>query len=116
MPSSHALDHSFNRYNCFIHPIDRFSAPHHTIPKRVVSVLSCSLRDKYGNVFSIKLGSHKFVMASSSEAVQEMLVKKSGDYAGRQQTYFVEKLTLGKKASFCKSLRTTLNAFEFVTL
>ncbi|KAJ7369554.1 hypothetical protein OS493_038133 [Desmophyllum pertusum] len=36
-------------------------------------------------------------MASTPEAVKEMLVKKSADYAGRQQTYSVEVGTLGGK-------------------
>ncbi len=47
-----------------------------------------SLRENYGRVFSIKLGSYKFVMASTP-------VKKSADYAGRQQTYSIEAGTLG---------------------
>ena len=34
-------------------------------------------------------------MASTPEAVREMLVKKSADYAGRQQTYSVMAATLG---------------------
>ena len=44
----------------------------------------------------MKLGSYRFVMASTPEAVKEMLVQRSADYAGRQQTYFFEKATLGK--------------------
>ena len=35
-------------------------------------------------------------MASTPEAVKEMLVQRSADYAGRQQTYFFEKATLGR--------------------
>ena len=42
------------------------------------------------------MGSYKFVMASSREAVHEMLVKKSADYAGRPQTYAFYTQTLGK--------------------
>ncbi|KAL9969841.1 hypothetical protein ACROYT_G022108 [Oculina patagonica] len=56
-----------------------------------------SLGEKYGRVFSLKLGSYKFVMASSPEAVKEMLVKKSVEYAGRPQTYSVNTRTLGGK-------------------
>jgi len=41
------------------------------------------------------MGSYKFVMASTPEAVKEMLVQKSADYAGRQQTYFFQRATLG---------------------
>jgi len=41
------------------------------------------------------MGSYKFVMASTPEAVKEMLVQKSADYAGRQQTYFFQQATLG---------------------
>ena len=33
----------------------------------------------------MKVGSYKFVMASTPDAVKEVLVKKSADYAGRQQ-------------------------------
>ncbi|KAJ7369556.1 hypothetical protein OS493_038136 [Desmophyllum pertusum] len=56
------------------------------------------LRGNYGRVFSLKLGSYKFVMASTPEAVKEMLVTKSADYAGRQQTYGLCAITLGKLA------------------
>ena len=55
-----------------------------------------SLRKNYGRVFSLKLGSYKVVMASTPEAVKEVLVKKSADFAGRQQTYSVLAGTLGR--------------------
>ena len=42
------------------------------------------------------MGSYKFVMASTSEAVKEMLVQKSADYAGRPQTHFFQEFTLGR--------------------
>jgi len=58
-------------------------------------MLLCSLKENYGYVFSIKIGSYKFVMASSPEAVREMLVKKSTEYAGRPQTYSIDTRTLG---------------------
>ena len=35
-------------------------------------------------------------MASTSEAVKEMLVNKSAEYAGRKQTYSIQVATLGK--------------------
>jgi len=60
-----------------------------------VFVLFCSLREKYGGVFSLKLGSYRFVMASAPEAVNEMLVKKSADFAGRPKTYSFEIQSLG---------------------
>lgn len=59
-------------------------------------VLCCSLRENYGRVLSLKLGSYKFVMASNPEAIKEMLVKKSADYSGRPQTYSVLAATLGR--------------------
>ena len=59
-------------------------------------MLFYSLRENYGRVFSLKLGSYKLVMASTPEAVKEMLVQRSADYAGRQQTYFFEQATLGR--------------------
>ncbi|KAL9986762.1 hypothetical protein ACROYT_G000955, partial [Oculina patagonica] len=46
-----------------------------------------SLRERYGRIFALKLGSYKCVMASSPGAVNEMLVKKSVEYAGRPLTY-----------------------------
>lgn len=45
----------------------------------IKSVLLCSLRKTYGRVLSLKIGSYKLVMASSPEAVKEMLIQKSGD-------------------------------------
>ena len=42
------------------------------------------------------MGSYKFVMASTPEAVKEMLVQRSADYAGRPQTHFFVELTLGR--------------------
>ena len=38
-------------------------------------------------------------MAASPDAVHELLVKKSADYAGRQQTYALFSITLGKRSS-----------------
>jgi len=40
-------------------------------------------------------------MASTPEAVQEVLVKKSVDYAGRQQTYSFYTLSLGMLKHQC---------------
>ena len=56
----------------------------------------CSLRTTYGGVFSLKIGSYKFVMASTPEAVKELLVTKSVDFAGRPQTFSSIRRTLGK--------------------
>ena len=54
-----------------------------------------SFYKKYGPVFSIKLGKYKVVVASSPVAVHEILVKRSGDYAGRRQSYAFQRSTLG---------------------
>ena len=59
------------------------------------SIYYCSLRENYGGIFSLKLGSYKVVMAATSEAVKEMLVTKSGDFAGRPQTFAFYNITLG---------------------
>ncbi|XP_068699808.1 steroid 17-alpha-hydroxylase/17,20 lyase-like [Montipora foliosa] len=56
-----------------------------------------SLRTTYGGVFSLKIGSYKFVMASTPEAVKELLVTKSVDFAGRPQTFSTIRRTLGGK-------------------
>ncbi|XP_078374661.1 steroid 17-alpha-hydroxylase/17,20 lyase-like isoform X2 [Oculina patagonica] len=56
-----------------------------------------SLRRKYGKLFSLKLGSYKFVVAGSSEAVREVLVTRSADFGGRPKTYTLETLSLGYK-------------------
>ena len=66
-----------------------------TLPFTFLKLLHCSLRDKYNGIFSVKLGSFKAVMASSSEAVKEVLVKKSADYAGRPQMHVFYESTLG---------------------
>ncbi|KAL9969531.1 hypothetical protein ACROYT_G021755 [Oculina patagonica] len=56
-----------------------------------------SLKEKYGRVFSLKLGSYKLVMVTTPEAIKEMLVKKSADYAGRPQTYGNVAASIGGK-------------------
>ena len=65
----------------------------------------CSLKENFGGVFSLKLGSYNFVMASTTDAVKEVLVKKSADYAGRPQMHVFYTSTLGMlHGRFC-SLR-----------
>ncbi|CAH3154020.1 unnamed protein product [Porites evermanni] len=53
-----------------------------------------SLRQNYGGVSSLRIGSHKLVMASTPEAVKEILVTRSADFAGRQRTYSLKERTL----------------------
>ena len=64
--------------------------------QKIYFALFYSLKENYGRVFSLKMGSFKFVMASSPEAVKEMLVQRSADYAGRPQTHFFVEFTLGR--------------------
>ena len=66
------------------------------LSNRCRSYFLCSLRKNYGGVFSLKMGSYKFVMASTPEAVKEVLVRKSVEYAGRPQTYSTVTRTLGR--------------------
>ena len=54
-----------------------------------------SLKKTYGDIFSLKVGGYNLIMASSSEAVKEMLVKKSADFSGRSDLYTFYKITLG---------------------
>ncbi|XP_068737026.1 steroid 17-alpha-hydroxylase/17,20 lyase-like [Montipora capricornis] len=56
-----------------------------------------SLRKKYGSVYSLKLGSYKFVLAEDAASVKEVLVKKSADYAGRPPFYSFLLETMGGK-------------------
>lgn len=57
----------------------------------------------------MKIGSYKFVLASTPAAVNEMLVKKSADYAGRPQTYTFYNQTLGGLLLvYCNKLTTEL--------
>ena len=51
---------------------------------------------KYGEVFSLRLGAFKVVVAASGDSVKEMLVKRSGDYAGRPPLHTFELVMLGK--------------------
>ena len=70
------------------------------------SILFHSLKIKYGGVFSMKFGSYKFVMASTPEAVREMLLKKSVEFAGRPQTYSIVTRTLGRYYMFYQYNKT----------
>ena len=70
------------------------------------SILFRSLKIKYGGVFSMKFGSYKFVMASTPDAVREMLLKKSVEFAGRPQTYSIVTRTLGRYYMFYQYNRT----------
>ena len=56
----------------------------------------CSLRSKYGRLFSLKLGSYKLVVAGSSGAVREVLVTRSAKFGGRPKTHAFEVLSQGK--------------------
>lgn len=42
-----------------------------------------SLKEKYGNLYSLKVGSFKTVIAEDAASVKGVLVKKSADCAGR---------------------------------
>ena len=86
-----------------------------TLPFTFLKPLHCSLRDKYNAIFSVKLGSFKAVMASSSEAVKEVLVKKSADYAGRPQMHVFYVSTLGMFKVKCTDA-TTPNIVEATML
>ena len=78
-------------------------------------MLFYSLRENYGRVFSLKLGSQKCVIASTPEAVKEMLVKKSADYAGRPKTYSIEKGTLGR-GMLCNCRVVSLLKVQFIVM
>ena len=86
-----------------------------TLPFTFLELLLCSLQDKYNGIFSVKLGSFKAVMASSSEAVTEVLVKKSADYAGRPQMHVFYESTLGMFKVKCTDA-TTPNIVEATML
>ena len=57
--------------------------------------LSPSLREKYGKLYSMKVGSFKTVVAGDAASVKEVLVKKSADYAGRPPFHSFVMTTLG---------------------
>ena len=54
---------------------------------------------QYGKVFSLRLGSYKAVVAASPESVKELLVTRSGDYAGRPPFHSFLATTLGRYQS-----------------
>ncbi|EDO43314.1 predicted protein [Nematostella vectensis] len=56
-----------------------------------------SLYKNYGRVFALQAGSFKTVFAASPKAVKEVLVTRSGDYAGRPPFYSFLEGTLGGK-------------------
>ena len=51
---------------------------------------------QYGKVFSLRLGNFKVVVAASADSVNEVLVKRSGDYAGRPPIHTFSIMSLGK--------------------
>ena len=53
-------------------------------------------RKVYGPIFSLKLGSWKTIVAGSQEAIKEVLITKSTDFAGRPQFRSFLELTFGK--------------------
>ncbi|EDO40136.1 predicted protein [Nematostella vectensis] len=55
------------------------------------------LKQKYGEVFSFQVGSWKVVQAGTPEAIKEILISKSADYAGRPPFYSFLVETLGGK-------------------
>ena len=59
-------------------------------------ITSCSLRTKYGSLFTVKLGCWKVVFASNIESVKEVLIIKSADFAGRPPFESFKMQTLGK--------------------
>jgi len=52
------------------------------------------VRNKYGTVYSMKVGSFKLVVAEDADSVKEVLVKRSADYAGRPpfHSYYISSL------------------------
>ena len=68
-------------------------------------MLFYSLREKLQSGFILENSykSYQFVMASTPEAVKEMLVQRSVDYAGGPQTYFFLELTLGRLRCILKA-------------
>ncbi|XP_078383121.1 steroid 17-alpha-hydroxylase/17,20 lyase-like [Oculina patagonica] len=58
---------------------------------------TASLRNKYGTVYSMKVGSFKIVFADDAASVKEVLIKKSADYAGRPPFHTFLMTTLGGK-------------------
>ncbi|XP_058973559.2 steroid 17-alpha-hydroxylase/17,20 lyase-like [Pocillopora verrucosa] len=56
-----------------------------------------SLKEKYGNLYSLKVGSFKTVIAEDAASVKGVLVKKSADYAGRPPFHSFVMSTLGGK-------------------
>ena len=59
------------------------------------------MKKKYGNLYSLKVGSFKTVIAKDAASVKEVLVKKSADYAGRPPFHSFVMSTLGKFRITC---------------
>ena len=59
------------------------------------------MKEKYGNLYSLKVGSFKTVIAKDAASVKEVLVKKSADYAGRPPFHSFVMSTLGKFRITC---------------
>ena len=72
------------------------------------------LMKKYGKVFSLRMGSFKVVVAASANSVKEVLVKRSGDYAGRPPFHSFDIIVGGKHACIKMSWKVNCLAYFYV--
>ena len=80
---------------CFFTCLSTYVPPAHCLILNPTLNWNWSLWQNYGGVSSLKIGNHKLVMASTPEAVKEILLTRSADFAGRQRTYSLSERTLG---------------------
>ncbi|KIW98141.1 uncharacterized protein Z519_01725 [Cladophialophora bantiana CBS 173.52] len=59
----------------------------HQIPKRDLHLQYQKWGQKYGPIFSLKLGSQNVVVLTSGEMIKKMVDKKSGNYSDRPKLY-----------------------------
>ncbi|XP_020828057.1 cytochrome P450 2B4-like [Phascolarctos cinereus] len=75
------------------------------------------LRDKYGDVFTIFLGSRPVVVLCGTEAVKEALVEKAEEFSGRAPVAMVDSVLQGQGVVFANGETwKTLRRFSLATL
>lgn len=66
------------------------------LPNVTESVFGVQIRKKYGNIYSLYLGSKPMVMLCGVQAIKEALVNKGVEFAGRPQDLYVNITTENK--------------------
>ena len=68
------------------------------MPFHFISIFhyKCKLSERYGNIYSVYLGSFPVVVLNGLQAIKEGLVAHSGEFSDRPTGFLINELTEGK--------------------